>query len=142
MVETYRLNAAGMVVVHCLRGLVRERRRPAPATLPAGQIIALEAFLEALDRGARRRILLGDGPATFATADEAAMVALIADAQARREEACEARALFLARPGFRHALLKAARAAAAMLDDAGLAFDPPQAAPANAFSPLKVVSSG
>ncbi len=165
MVETYRLNAAAMVVVHCLRALVREGgqteasreggqteasregARAFPKTLPFGLMASLEAFLRALDCGARRRLVIGDGPVAFATADEAGMIALLADAQAGREAACAARAVFLVRSGSRERLRKAAEDAAAMLDEAGFALDglplaAPAGATAEAFQPTTVVSRG
>lgn len=87
----------------------------------AGPIGRVVAFLQEVDCGARRRLTLSAGER--ATADELALVNLVAEAQRGDPFACRARAEWLVRRGRIERVVAAAGVAADALALAGVHFD-------------------
>ena len=135
-----QLDSASMTTVFCCRALVCHQQRSSTDLAKYGTLIkALAALLKVVDRGARRKLLFAPGAYPQATADEAALAALIADAQCQNIQACQIRALWLVLSPYTEEVCREAMEAAARLIESKIRLSPPQPPMQLSSSPLQVV---
>ena len=120
------IDRTGLTVIFCLRAQIC---RPAHGGggFCEGPAAGFTAFLKAVDAGARRKLTFMMGSCSHVTADEMALLNLLADAQNENIAVCKIRARWLAKAAHTDNIVAAALEAAAGLLEIGVELPPPHA---------------
>lgn len=123
MISSPSIDRKALKVIHCMRA--QNCRRVYGGGFSEGPTAGLTAFWTAVDAGARRKLTFLMGSCSHATADEIALLHLLADAQHEKIDACGMRARWLGRGSHTQQIVDAALEAAAGLLEMGVELEPP-----------------
>ena len=118
------IDRTGLTVIFCLRTQVC-RRAHSGGGFCEGPAAGFKTFLKAVDAGARRQLTFMMGSCSHVTADEMALLNLLADAQNENIVACNIRARWIAKAPYTDSIVDAAREAAAGLLEIGVELPTP-----------------